>query len=107
MTYKTLYALDPWPDKCPELDDLTTTELLTFLENAEDGHGITDWEQAFCRSIRNQLWKGWTLSEKQRDVFEKGLLKKLWNADPELWRDSYCLMFPEIEGANNGKTQRR
>ena len=103
MTYRNLYSLDPWPDACPDISELSDDELLSFLENAEDGPGLTEWEQSFCRSIGNQLWKGWTLSEKQLDVFERGLLKKLWNADPELWRDSYCPQFPEWKERKNGK----
>lgn len=86
MTYKSIYSSDPWPDECPKIWELSADDLLIFLEDA-DVAPLSEWEWSFCKSIERQLRKGWRLSPKQMAIFDKGLLKTLWENDPALWDD--------------------
>lgn len=84
MSYTSISDVDPWPDACPSAASLTTDELLAFLED-RDAAELTTWEWKFCGSIESQLLAGRRLSPKQCAVFDKGLLKALYDADPAIW----------------------
>jgi hypothetical protein len=80
---------DPWDKKPPDLHELSDDELLEFLGvAARNGGCFNDFELSFCASISRQILRGYPLSEKQIAVLDKrGLLKKLWDNDPILWRE--------------------
>ena len=88
MSYTSISAADPWPDACPPVEDLSERELLAFLEDAPFAP-LSNWEREFCLSIERQLlnprYRRRGLSKKQAAVFNKGLLKVLWENDPALW----------------------
>lgn len=75
---------DPWANECPSVNDVTREQLRDFLEAAEDGCPLSDWEYDFCMSVRGRLRFG-RPSIAQSAVLDKGLLHKLWANDPALW----------------------
>jgi hypothetical protein len=84
MTFKSIADTDPWPLKCPDPDDLEIQELLSFVEDY--GHAsLSDWECDLCQSLLGQLRRGKRPSDKQYEILARGLFKKLWDNDPNLW----------------------
>ena len=78
---------DPFDAECPDPGEISDIELIDLLEVASKCPKIfTDWEVDFCDSIADQLDRGKVLSEAQLEVLRRGLLKRLWDNDPELWR---------------------
>lgn len=93
MTYKSISDRDPWPDKCPEITDLTREELICFLEDASTAP-VTEWERGFCLSLIDRLvWKE-ELTDRQQEVLAR-IFPVLYNNDPALW-GSYALMLLDI-----------
>lgn len=93
MTYKSIASVDPWPDKCPAIEDLTPEELISFLDNA-DYAPLNLWEQTFCASIKDRLIYGDDLTDRQMEVLGN-MLRHLYDSDPALW-GSYKLMLMKI-----------
>jgi hypothetical protein len=86
LTYKSISETDPWPDKCPNPEDLSRRELITFFENWEHAP-LTQWEVDFVESLHERMLDGLWPTQKQFDLLNKGLFKRLWDNDPALWED--------------------
>lgn len=80
---------DRWNDRYPKAAETTVAELIDLLSVAAkaDDTLFTDWDRSFCHSLATQLRKGWRVSERQEAVLDKGLLRRLWSNDPDLWAD--------------------
>lgn len=73
---------DRWDKHVPKVSQCTGVELADFLSVAARApNHFTEWEQTFCRSC-----KPWRLTPRQIETLDRGLLRKLWTNDPELWR---------------------
>lgn len=75
---------DRWDARCPRARECTRDELLDFLvvgTNLQDV--LTEWEKTFCLSALRSMKFG--LSDRQKDVLDNGLLRKIWRNDPALW----------------------
>jgi hypothetical protein len=77
---------DRWPTRYPAARECTSAELLDFAMVASRSPDLfTDWERDFLGSLRRHLrWAGPT--RRQIETLDKGLLRKLWSHDPDLWR---------------------
>ena len=84
MSYRSLFKVDPWPDGYPDIEDLSSEELCSILDNAPYAY-LSVWEQDFCDSIKYRLGSGQELSERQLEVFNQGLFRRLVDNDPDLW----------------------
>jgi hypothetical protein len=84
VSYRSLFKIDPWPDDYPLIENLSCEELCSILDNAPYAY-LSSWEQDFCESIKDQLESGRELSERQLDVFNRGLFHRLVDNDPDLW----------------------
>lgn len=69
----------------PTIDEITEAELLDILKNAPHAY-LSNWEEDFCASIQSWILLGKTLTSGQAEVFRKGLLYRLQDNDPALWR---------------------
>ena len=78
---------DPWPVKPPRAAELSREDLRQFLKIAEESTAFSEWEKKFCDSLQKQLRGGRDVSEAQYSVLNRGLLRRLWDNDPELWRN--------------------
>lgn len=76
---------DPFETRCPEASELYDEELRALLTLHEDLDVLTGWEHQFCASIVKQLWYGRSLSVRQLEVLDNGILAKVWRNDPDLW----------------------
>ena len=76
---------DLWDKRPPRIDFLTDRELLMFLHIGREENGFSDAEVSICQSCINALRYKRRLSERQEGVLRRGLLKQLWDADPDLW----------------------
>jgi hypothetical protein len=86
MTYKSISATDPWPDVCPDPEELSHEELLCILEIWPHAY-LSPWERDFCESIHERVLDGRDLTQKQFDVLNRGLFRLLWDSDPALWEE--------------------
>ena len=78
---------DPWDARPPLMAELSREELREFLDVARRNPGaFSDWDADFCASCRQRLRWG-SLSPKQEAILDRGLLQRLWNHDPDLWKD--------------------
>lgn len=93
MTYKSVAKIDPWPDKCPDISELSNDELVSLLDNAEYAM-LNSWEFNFCMNVRDKLLCSEELTERQSEVLST-MLKTLYDNDPALW-GSYELMLMDI-----------
>lgn len=84
----------------PTIDEITEAELLDILKNAPHAY-LSNWEEDFCASIQGWLLLGKTLTSGQTEVFRKGLLYRLQDNDPALWRP-YPLGMLQINVDENG-----
>lgn len=82
-----LYDPDPWNDECPDANDLSEDDLLTFLDVIHGcEHLFTAWEIDFIYSLIDRLEStNRPLTDRQCEKLNEGILKKLWDHDPELW----------------------
>ncbi len=98
--------VDRWPLRAPRAEELPDWELQDFLRVAHrNPNAFSDWECDFCDSLDSQmdtkmdiLSKECALTQRQQevvdntpssrqiDVLNRGLLRRLWNNDPELWK---------------------
>ena len=50
----------------------TADELWKWLNSIRDyGRGLSDWEEEFCESVRGQLSRRGSLSERQVEILER------------------------------------
>jgi hypothetical protein len=77
---------DKWNDRHPKVGELDEHELNLFLLIVEDSDYFTNGEKQFCRSCQIKLQYGGSLSDGQKTVLNRELLKKLWGQDPQNWR---------------------
>ena len=79
---------DLWNEHPPNTGFLTTSELVHFLRvGSRVSEGLSDWDREFCRSCLQRIKCHTGLTDAQCRVLDRGLLKKLWDADPALWPD--------------------
>lgn len=65
-------------------EDMDDDELIEVLELWPHAY-CSAWEENFCQSIIEQLQAGRTLSERQIEILDGGLLYRLQDNDPLLW----------------------
>jgi hypothetical protein len=75
---------DRWNDRCPQAREATPYELRDMLRVPEITDGFSAWERSFCLSLYDQL-KRRPLSNKQLAILDRGLLRRCWMNDPDLW----------------------
>lgn len=79
--------IDRWAHRPPKVRELTTYELLQFLNVSRKARGaFTDWELEFCSSCIRTINMRGQLSAGQLSTLAKDLLRKLWDCDPDLWK---------------------
>ena len=77
---------DRWNKRCPRARECSRDELIDFMSvGTRLDDKLTQWELTFCSSgLRSMKYS--ELSDRQKDVLDGGLLRKLWGNDPALWR---------------------
>lgn len=79
---------DRWNERCPKAAEVSRLEMFDFLKVAERAlEAFTAWELDFCYRAMSQIHRGSSLAPGQRDVLDRGLLRKLWDNDPDLWSE--------------------
>ena len=79
---------DRWNERCPHTSEMTLLELFDFLSVAERGPEVfNEWEREFCKSCHTRIRNRQKLTEKQIAALNGKLLRKLWDNDPDLWKE--------------------
>lgn len=71
-------------DRIFKFEELSEDELIEVLELHPHAY-CSAWESDFCESLVSRLHNGIPLTDRQIEILEKGLLKRLQENDPLLW----------------------
>jgi hypothetical protein len=77
---------DRWNARCPRWRETTSAEKADFLRVGYCiRDNLTDWEAKFVVSAQRMFSSRGSLTAVQEEIFDRWLLRKIWDNDPGLW----------------------